>query len=85
MGGLSQIRIQLRACGDQSLAGFVGLVLDEVLDEAAGQILGLLLPDSGIGVGVPGIQDGGVHAGQLGGHFKEIGRASCRERVFKRV
>ena len=67
-------RSELGAGGDQGLARFVGLVLLEVLDEPAGQVLGLLLPDGGIGVGVAGVQDLRVHAGQGGGHFQvEVG------------
>ena len=40
--------LQLGACGDQSLAVLVALVLSEVLHEAASQILCLLFPLSGI-------------------------------------
>ena len=39
----------------------VALVLSEVLDEAASQILGLGLPLSGICIGVAGIQDAGIN------------------------
>ena len=46
--------LQLGASGDQSLALVVAGVLLEVLDEAGGQILGLLLPDGSVGVGVAG-------------------------------
>ena len=56
--------LQLGACGDQSLAVLVALVLGEVLHEAASQILCLLFPLSGICVGVAGIEDGGVNTGQ---------------------
>ena len=62
--------LQLGACGDQSLAVLVALVLSEVLHEAAGQILCLLFPLSGICVGVAGIEDGGVITGQSGGTSK---------------
>ena len=52
----------------------VALVLGEVLHEAAGQILCLLFPLSGICVGVAGIEDGGVDTGQSGGDLKvEVG------------
>ena len=52
----------------------VALVLCEVLDEAASQILGLLFPLSGICVGVAGVEDGGVNAGQSGGDLEvEVG------------
>ena len=66
--------LQLGACGDQSLAVLGALVLSEVLHEAAGQILCLLFPLSGICVGVAGIEDGGVNTGQSGGNLKvEVG------------
>ena len=42
----------------------VTLVLLEVLDEAASQILGLLLPLGSVGVGIAGIQDAGVNTVQ---------------------
>ena len=48
----------------------VAFVLGEVLDEAAGQIDSLGLPLSGILVGVAGIQDGGINAGQRGGNLE---------------
>jgi hypothetical protein len=52
----------------------VTLVLLEVLDEAASQILCLLFPLSGICVGVAGIEDGGIDTGQSGGDLKvEVG------------
>ena len=44
----------------------VALVLCEVLDEAASQILGLLFPLSGICIGVAGVEDGGVNTGWNG-------------------
>ena len=49
--------LQLGAGRNQSLAVLVTLVLLEVLDEAASQILGLLLPLGSVGVGIAGIQD----------------------------
>ncbi len=56
------------------LAVLVALVLLEVLDEAASQILGLLFPLGSVRIGVAGIQDGGVHAGQHGGNLEvEVG------------
>ena len=67
-------KLQLGACGDQSLALVVAGVLLKVLDEAGGQILSLLLPDGSIGVGVSGIQNVGVHAGQGSGNLEvEVG------------
>ena len=60
------VSLQLGAGRDQSLAVLVALVLCEVLDEAASQILGLLFPLSGICVGVAGIEDGGVNTGWNG-------------------
>ena len=66
--------LQLGTGGNQSLAGFVALVLDEVLLEAGSQVLGLLIPLSGIGVGVAGVQNGGVNTGQSGGNLEvEVG------------
>ena len=60
------VSLQLGAGGDQSLAVLVALVLCEVLDEAASQILGLLFPLSGICVGVAGVEDSGVNTGWNG-------------------
>ena len=68
------VKLQLGASGDQSLALVVAGVLNEVLLEPGSQILSLLFPDSGISVGISGIQDAAVNAGQSGGHFKvEVG------------
>ena len=66
--------LQLGAGRDQSLAVLVTLVLLEVLDEAASQILGLLLPLGSVGVGIAGIQDAGVNTVQDGGNLEvEVG------------
>ena len=62
--------LSLGAGSHQGLASFVAGVLRKVLHEAASQILRLGLPLGGVGVGVAGIQDGGIHAGQLGGHLQ---------------
>ena len=48
----------------------VAFVLGEVLDEAAGQIQSLGLPLGSILVGVAGIEDGGIDAGQRGGNLE---------------
>ena len=48
----------------------VAFVLGEVLDEAASQIQSLGLPLGSILVGVAGIEDGGIDAGQRGGNLK---------------
>ena len=74
-------QLQLGTSGDQSLALVIAGLLGEVLDEAGGQILSLLFPDGSVSVGVSGIQDVGVNAGQSGGNFEvevgdgQIGRA----------
>src|SRR5699024_9657286 len=62
--------LQLRAGGNEGLASFVVLVLDEVLLEAGSKVLGLGLPLGGVGVGVARVEDLGVDAGQLGGHLE---------------
>jgi len=62
--------LELRTSGNESLTSVVGGVLAEVLDEASGEILSLLLPDAGLCVGVARIEDGGIHVGQLGGHLE---------------
>ena len=68
------LKLQLRTSSNQSLTSLVTSVLAEVLDEAASQILCLLVPDGSICVGVAGIQDSGIHAGQSGGNFEvEVG------------
>ena len=64
------LKLQLRAGGDQCLAVLVALVLGEVLDEAASQIQSLGLPLGSILVGVAGIEDGGIDAGQRGGNLE---------------
>ena len=70
----SNCQLQLGASGNQSLAGIIAGVLDEVLDEAASQIFSLLIPLSNVCVGVAGIQDCGINAGQSGGNFEvEVG------------
>ena len=52
----------------------VAFVLGEVLDEAASQVLCLLFPLGSICIGVAGVQDGGINAGQLGGNLEvEVG------------
>ena len=53
-GGPGQTALQLRAGGNQSLAGLVSFVLGEVLDESGSQILRLGLPLGRISVGVAG-------------------------------
>ena len=69
--------LQLGAGSHQGLAVLVALVLSKVLDEALSQILCLLLPLSGICIGVAGVQDGGINAGQCGGHLEaEVGGSS---------
>ena len=65
-----RIKLQLRACSYESLACLVGLILLEVLDEAACQILGLLIPLCGICIGVARIEDRGINARKLGGNFE---------------
>ena len=66
--------LQLGAGRDQSLTVLVALVLLEVLDEAACQILGLLFPLGSISIGVARIQNAGVHAVQHGGNLEvEVG------------
>lgn len=60
----------LRTSSDQSLAGGIALVLDEILDESLGEVFCLLVPLGGILVGVAGIQDLRVDAGQRSGDFE---------------
>ena len=62
--------LQLRTGGDERLAGGVGLVLVEVLDEAAGEVLCLLIPHLGIGIGVARIEDAGIDALELRRDFE---------------
>ena len=66
--------LQLGACFDQSLTGFIAGVLDEVLDETASQVFSLLIPLSNVCIGVARIQDSGINAGQSSGNFEaEVG------------
>ena len=48
----------------------VAFVLGEVLDEAACQVLSLLVPLSSICIGVTRIEDSGINAGQRSGNFE---------------
>ena len=59
-----------RTGADQGLAGFVGLVLLEVLDEAGSEILGFGLPLGSVCIGVARVEDVGVHAREFGGNFE---------------
>ena len=68
-------RLQLRASGDQSLASFVAFVLGEVLDESGGEVLRLLIPFGGIGVGVARIED-------LGTPFSSVGTSKPKYGIF---
>ena len=52
----------------ESFTGFVVLKLLEVVDEHFGKLGSLICPDSGIGVGVAGIENLGIYAGELGGN-----------------
>ena len=62
--------LQLRSERNERFAGFVAGVLDEVLLEAGCKILCLLIPLCGIRVGVAGIEDVGIDAGQGSGNFE---------------
>ena len=48
----------------------VAFVLGEILDEAACQVLSLLVPLSSICIGVTRIEDSGINAGQRSGNFE---------------
>ena len=61
-------RLELRSSFHEGLTSGVALVLVEVLDEAAGEVLGLLFPLGGVLVGVARIEDTGVYTLQLGGN-----------------
>ena len=61
--------LQLGTGGNQGLAVLVALVLGEVLDEPASQIGSLGFPVGHIGVGVSGVKNCGINAGQLGGNL----------------
>ena len=68
------LQLQLGTCCDQSLALVVAGVLDKVLLETSCQILCLCVPFGSVSVGVSGIQNVGVNAGQSGGNFEvEVG------------
>ena len=61
-----EVRLELRTSCYESLAGLVGGVLAEVLDEAACEIDCLLLPLCRICVGVAWVEDLGIDTVQLG-------------------
>ena len=54
--------LELRTSSNQSLAGFVTGELGEVLDEAAGEVLSLLVPLSSVSLGVARVRDLRVYA-----------------------
>ena len=65
MGGFFQLPTVILKLGTglyEGLSGLVGLVLLEVLDEPSGEVLCLLLPLCGIGIGVARIKDSGVNS-----------------------
>ena len=62
--------LELWTSSNQSLTSLVTLVLLEVLDEAASQILSLLVPLSSISVSVARIEDVGVYALKLCGNLE---------------
>ena len=57
--------LELRTSSNQSLAGFVAGELGEVLDEAAGEVLGLLVPLSSVSVGIARVKDLRVYSRKL--------------------
>ena len=69
-GSTARPELQLRACSYQRLACLVGLILHKVLDEAAGQILGLLIPLCRVSICVARIEDRGINARKLCGNFE---------------
>ena len=77
--------LELRTGSYQRLALFVSGELREVLDEAAGQILRLLVPLCGVGVGIARIEDGAVHARQSGGHLEVEDRNLLRGSLVDRA
>ena len=62
--------LQLGTSSYKSLTLLVGGELREVLDKATCEILGLSVPLRSICIGVAGIQDCGVYAGQCCGHLE---------------
>ena len=89
VAGRNACGLELRAGCYESLACFVAFVLLEVLDEAGGQILGLLLPLGGIGVSVARVEDVGVDTFELCGDGEVevrnlLGRRSVDRMVWRR-
>ena len=72
IGGLIilDLQLQLGTSSNESLAGIVGSVLSEVLDEASSQVLSLLLPLSSSSVSVARIKDSRIYVGQSGGNLE---------------
>ena len=62
--------LELRTCSDQCLTGLITLVLLEVLDEAACQILSLLLPLVAVLIGVARIENTPSYAVELCGNLE---------------
>ena len=70
--------LELRTGCYESLASLVAFVLLEVLDEASGEVLGFLVPLSGISVGVARIEDTSVNAFELCGNLEvEVRNTLC--------
>ena len=60
------LSLELGTGGNESLAGFVGFVFLEVLDEAGSEVVCLYSPFFGVLVSVAGVEDFGVDAGEFG-------------------
>ena len=78
-GGRGGSFSEFRTGGYEGFAVGVGLEFLEVLDKHAGELLCLLCPFGGVGVGVAGVEDLRVYSGKLGGdHEVEDREHFCR-------
>ena len=62
--------LELRACSNQRLTGFVAFELSEVLDEAASQVFSLLFPLGSLSIRIARIEDLRIYARQFSRNYK---------------
>ena len=62
--------LELRACSNQRLTGFVAFELSEVLDEAASQVFSLLFPLGSLSIRIARIEDLRIYARQFSRNYE---------------
>ncbi len=69
----------------EGFTSFVAFKFLEVVDEALSEVLCFDVPVFDVGVSVAGIEDFGIYAGELGGHFEVEQRNSLSRSVVDRA